>query len=165
MFTKNNRIVICGLGLAIVFILTAYIAVPIGQFGYVNVGDCAIFLFSTILPPSLSFLVGGIGSALADLHLGYTHYAIFTLFVKGIEAIIVSTCIHRFPTKVKLLSFILGAVFMVMGYYFSDAILYGDYVVAFSGVGFNSMQGMISFTIASILFPIFKKITYRVKQY
>ena len=52
---------------------------------------------------------------------------------------------------------------MVMGYYFSDAILYGDYVVAFSGVGFNSMQGMISFTIASILFPIFKKITYRGK--
>ena len=113
--------------------------------------------------PSLSFFVGGLGSALADIHLGYTHYAIFTLIVKGLEAVIVSLLFHRMPIRIRVLVFVAAASFMVAGYYVSDAILYGDYIVAFSGVGFNIMQALFSLVIASTLLPIFEKITNRLK--
>ncbi|NCC54577.1 MAG: hypothetical protein EOM11_03720 [Erysipelotrichia bacterium] len=72
---KNKEIkkmVLCGFGMAVIFVLTAFVAIPIGQFGYVNLGDSAVMLFASILNPALAFLVGGVGSAAADLFLGFS---------------------------------------------------------------------------------------------
>lgn len=156
---NNNikKIVMCGFGMAVVFVLTAFVAVPIGQFGYVNLGDSGVMLFASLLNPALAFLVGGIGSASADLYLGFSQYAIFTFIIKGLEAVVVSYVFKMLKGKVSYFGFLLAIVVMVFGYYLTDAILYGDFIVALGGVGFNFMQGMVSLIVACILQTLFSK--------
>lgn len=153
--SKIKQFVLCGLGMAIVFILTCFISVPIGQFGYVNLGDSAVMLFSIVLNPTLSLLCGGIGSALADIYLGYTHYAIFTFFAKGIEGYIVSVLFTKWKDK---MNFVIGGLLMVFTYYLADALLYKDWIVATGGVTFNLIQALISTIIATVLKPLFVNI-------
>ena len=52
-------------------------------------------LFSSLLNPFYAFLIGGIGSGLADIAGGYGIYFIPTLFIKGIEAVLVSLLLHK----------------------------------------------------------------------
>ncbi len=148
---KTNLYVLCALGMATIFILTSIIAIPLPQFGYINLGDSGIFVFASILPAPLAFLAGGIGSALGDIYLGYTQYALFTLIIKGLEALCVSIIWKSIPKKVRPLSFLVGLLIMVCGYYLTDAFLYGNFIVAFGSVPFNLLQGFISVVVASIL--------------
>lgn len=156
--TNIKQIVLCGFAMAIIFVLTAFVAVPIGQFGYVNLGDSGVMLFASILNPSLAFLCGGLGSALADLYLGYSQYALFTFLVKGIEGIIVSLCFKYINNKMSYFGYLLAIVMMVFGYYLTDALLYGDFIVALGGVGFNFMQGLVSCVATCLLSNFFVKI-------
>ena len=152
-----KQMVLCGFAMAVIFVLTAFVAVPIGQFGYVNLGDSGVMLFASILNPSLAFLCGGLGSAIADLYLGYSQYALFTFLIKGVEAYIASLCFKFFKNKVAYFGFLLAIVIMVFGYYVTDALLYGDFIVALGGVGFNFMQGMVSCVATCILSGFFTK--------
>ena len=52
-----KTIVLAGLAIAVVFVLTAFVVVPIGQFGYVNLGDSGIMLFASFLNPVLAAVV------------------------------------------------------------------------------------------------------------
>lgn len=149
--TKIKKLVISGFGIAIIFILTAFVAIPIAQFGYVNLGDAGVMLFASILNPALAFIVGGVGSASADLYLGFSQYAIFTFIIKGFEALIASYVFKTLKGKKSYFGFVLAVVIMVIGYYLTDAILYGDLVVALGGVGFNFIQGVVSLIIACLL--------------
>ena len=76
---NNKRYCFNGLSIAIVFIATLFIKVPNALDGYFNLGDGFILLFASILDPFLAFLVGGLGSALADVAGGYAYYFIPTL--------------------------------------------------------------------------------------
>ncbi len=159
MNKKNiSSIALCGIGIAIVFALTAFVALPIGQFGYVNLGDSGIMLFATMLSPAHAFLVGGISSAIADLYLGYTHYAMFTLLIKGLEGFVIASIFKHASEKLQPITFIIGMGIMVLGYYLIDAILYGGFIVAISGVGFNLTQGIISVAVATSLYTLLKKV-------
>lgn len=66
--------VLTALGMALVFVATMYIKVPNALDGYFNLGDGFILLFASFLSPGLSFLAGGLGSALADVAGGYAYY-------------------------------------------------------------------------------------------
>ena len=156
---KNNEIkklVLCGFGMAVIFVLTAFVAIPIGQFGYVNLGDTGVMLFASILNPALAFLVAGVGSAAADMFLGFTQYALFTFIIKGLEGLIIALVISKFKANFNIFGYLLGFIVMVLGYYFADTILFG-YISALGGVGFNFMQGLICCIIASIAQIFFVK--------
>ena len=147
---NTKTLVLCGFGMAVIFVLTAFIAIPIGQFGYINLGDCGVMLFASLLNPVLAFLCGGIGSALSDLYLGYSQYAIFTFIIKGFEAITIAFLYQKIRGKAKPLSYLLGVFIIVIGYFLTDTILLQNATAAFGGVTFNLLQGMISFIIAAI---------------
>lgn len=144
-----KKIVLCGFGIAVIFVLTAFVAIPIGQFGYVNLGDSGVMLFASILNPALAFLVGGVGSAAADMFLGFTQYAIFTFFIKGLEALLVAMLVKKLKGAMRSFGYMLALIVMVLGYYLADSIMFG-YLAALGGVGFNFMQGTISCIIACV---------------
>lgn len=149
---KNNdikKIVLCGFGIAVIFVLTAFVAVPIGQFGYINLGDTGVMLFASILNPALAFLVGGIGSAAADMFLGFSQYALFTFIIKGVEALLVAIIVRKVKGAMRSFGYLLGLVVMVLGYYLTDTFFFG-YLAALGGVGFNFMQGIVCCIIASV---------------
>ena len=83
----TQQIVLYALGMAIVFVSTMFIKIPNGIDGYFNLGDGFILLFSSIVSPLGGFLIGGLGSALADVAGGYAYYFIPTLLIKGLRDI------------------------------------------------------------------------------
>ena len=78
----TREMVLAALGIALVYITTMFIKLPNSIGGYLNLGDGFILLFAGFLHPFTAFLVGGLGSALADLTGGYGTYAIATLIIK-----------------------------------------------------------------------------------
>lgn len=58
--------------------------------GFFNIGEVMVYTSGLLLTPYLSAFAGGIGSAAADLTLGYPQYAPATLVIKAFEAFIVS---------------------------------------------------------------------------
>lgn len=156
---KSNKIkimVLCGFGIALVFSLSAFVSVPIGQFGYVNLGDSALMLFASILNPFYAFLVGGIGSAIADMYLGYSQYALFTIIIKGLEGFVIAILcgLHK---KIRPLAYLLGMVLMVFGYFLCDAFINQSFIVALSGIGFNFLQGIVCLLTAVLFSKLFVK--------
>jgi len=85
---QNNvkKVVYGAFMMALVTIGTMVIQIPTpATKGYINVGDSFIFLSSALFGPTMGFVTGGIGSALADLLSGYAYWSPWTFIIKGIS--------------------------------------------------------------------------------
>lgn len=138
------------IALATVATMTIRLPTPATQ-GYLNLGDSVIFAAALLFGPRTGGLVGGIGSALADLLGGYPHWVPFTLFIKGLEGVLVGIVFRgSLHTYRGILlggaSAILGGLWMVAGYFLSETFLYG-WQPALSGLPGNSMQALVGLLI------------------
>ncbi|GAH51462.1 unnamed protein product, partial [marine sediment metagenome] len=67
---------------ALTCVLTMLISIPVpATGGYINIGDVGVMLTALIFGPVIGSLGGGIGSALADIFLGYPIWAPATFIV------------------------------------------------------------------------------------
>ncbi|MBX5328424.1 ECF transporter S component [Candidatus Bathyarchaeota archaeon A05DMB-5] len=83
--------------------------------GFFNIGESMVFLSALLFGPFVGAFAGGVGSMLADLILGYPHYAPATLIIKACEGAVVGTLKSKNPkfcTKIqwKFLTLALGIV-------------------------------------------------------
>ena len=90
------------------------IYVPSTQ-GFFNIGESMVFLAALLFGPFVGAFAGGVGSMLADLLLGYPHYAPATLVVKACEGYVVGVLRKynpRFSSKVhwKVFTSVLGLI-------------------------------------------------------
>ena len=72
------------------------IYVPSTQ-GFFNIGESIVFLSALLFGPFIGAFAGGVGAMLADLLLGYPHYAPATLLIKACEGYVVGTLKSRNP--------------------------------------------------------------------
>lgn len=154
---QTKDIVLTGLGIAIVFIATLFIKIPNALDGYFNLGDGFILLFASILDPFLAFLVGGLGSALADVAGGYAYYFIPTLIIKGFEAIVVSLLLKKYGKKMQFPAYFIGACIMVGGYFLTKWYLKTSLVMALAGIPENIFQSGVGIVIALICYPLLSR--------
>lgn len=153
------RIVCTALGMALVFIATMFIKIPNALDGYFNLGDGFILLFASFLNPFESFLIGGLGSGLADVAGGYAYYFIFTLIIKGLEGVVVSLIMSNYKNKTAQIgSYTLGSIIMVFGYFIAKYILKQSWAMALAEVLPNVLQGIAGIVIAIIAYPVVKNI-------
>ena len=138
-----------GLGIAVVFCGTYFFIIPNQLGGYMNLGDGFILLFSSIVSPLGGFLIGGVGSAIADVVSGYGLYAPFTLVIKGLEGYLVAALIKK--TYKKWMLYVVGCLIVIVGYFLVDWFLQGSFVVAITGIPTNIMQTLCGFMIAMCL--------------
>lgn len=145
--------------IALTTVMTMVIQIPLaGGNGYLNLGDMVIFLAALTLGKKAGFIVGGLGSSLADLLLGYSHYAPITLIVKGLQGYIAGSLLEtEAGKKMKLLPLIVGGLFMAIGYYIPETFMYGN-KAALIGVPANLMQGLLGAVSAILLFKAMKKV-------
>ena len=75
---------------ALVCIMTLIFQISIPQTqGFFNLGDSAVYISAILFGPIIGAFSGGVGSALADLILGYSLFAPITLVTKGTEGFVV----------------------------------------------------------------------------
>lgn len=155
MNERVKTITLYGLGIAVVFCGTFFIKIPNQLDGYMNLGDGFLLLFATIAQPWGAFLIGGVGSALADLVGGYGHYVIPTLLIKGTEALVVAMICRRSDrSAVRTIAYLIGSVIMVTGYFLFKWYLKQSVVVALTGIPGNLLQAALGLIIASVLAPL-----------
>ena len=153
-----------GLFIALVAVCTMIVRYPIPQTnGYVNLGDSMVLLSASFFGPVGGFIAGGIGSALADILGGFPQWAMWTLIIKGIEALLVAGLIIILRVQKKrislplILCFIIATAWMVLGYFIAETIMY-DEKAALAEVPFNILQAFGSVVLATLMYPVFNKI-------
>ena len=149
MNNKTKLIVLNGLMIAFVCVATMVIQIPVPMTeGYVNIGDSIIFVTSIVFGPIPGMVAGGIGSALADILTGYSHWAIFTLIIKGLEGYIVGFIVRKNTNLVKnIIATLLGVIVIVCGYLLAGGFLQGSLIVSLGSVPSNIIQGIMSMII------------------
>lgn len=144
--------------MALTTVMTMVIHIPtFGSNGYLNLGDMVVFLAAMILGRKGGFIVGGLGSGLADILLGYTHYAPITFIVKGIEGYIAGRLLEtKLGQKTPIIGTIIGGLWMAFGYYFAEIFMYGA-KAALASIPGNLLQGFVGAVTAVILFAAIKR--------
>lgn len=118
-FRRNKpvyRLVMSAVFAAFIYVFTLInIPIPIGP-GYVNLGDVFIFLACTALG-WWAVVPAVIGSALADLTLGWVWYIPGTIVIKGAMAAIAVLIGGKFHTGWRtVIAFLVSSLFMQAGY-------------------------------------------------
>ncbi len=132
---KNNTLylVMVALFTALTFVVTMFVNIPasiiLGAGGNINLGDSIIFIAGVVLGPVGGAISGAIGASMADIASSYVIYAPFTFVIKGLAGYMVGFMFRIiFKSKqesavARLLAFAVGAVIVVVGYFFAEAIL------------------------------------------
>ena len=158
--TSTRQLTLAALFMALTTVATMVIHIPVpATQGFVNVGDSFVLLSGLLFSHYYGALIGGVGSALADLFLGYTIFAPVTLIVKAIEALLASY-IDRGNTVSRVIAVIVGVTWMVFGYFIFEVFMF-DLPVALSAVIPNSIQGIVSAGLALLLYPIVRHLIDR----
>lgn len=158
--TSTRQLTLAALFMALTTVATMVIHIPVpATQGFVNVGDSFVLLSGLLFSHYYGALIGGVGSALADLFLGYTIFAPVTLIVKAIEALLASY-IDRGNTMSRVIAVIVGVTWMVFGYFIFEVFMF-DLPVALSAVIPNSIQGIVSAGLALLLYPIVRRLIDR----
>ena len=178
MLKDTKSLAVTALMAAFTCIATMSIRVPTPTLGYIHPGDCLVLLCGVILGPVAGFLAAGIGSMFADLLSGYVIYAIPTLIIKGVTALIASLLFRRLKqvwnTKQTFLFIAAGIpaeINMIFGYFLNKIIqtmfLAGSYsyetfavgfTSALSGIFTNCVQGAAGVVLGILLLPVLSQI-------
>lgn len=147
---STRKLVLMALLTALTCVTTMVITVPTPTTGgYINLGDCFVLISAWLLGPLYGGVVGGVGSALADLLLGYTHYVPGTLIIKGLMAVVAGLLFQAMrrwnkPYLSRILSAIPAELVMVAGYFGYAWLILGKGVsAALTSIPDNLFQGLI----------------------
>lgn len=156
--SSTQAIAFTALAAALICVTTIiYIPVP-GGIGYIHIGDSLIFLFSYLLPLPFAVIAAGIGSATADIITGYSIYAVPTLLIKSCMAVIARSFIINNAKTINLLAgFIIGSLFMQVGYLLVEILLFGE-AVGVTVFLFGLIQSIASVPLALLLIKAVRKV-------
>jgi uncharacterized membrane protein len=110
---------------ALIAIGTIVVQIPNAMGGYFNVGDVMIFVSALTFNPIVGGIAGGLGSAIADLLLGYAYFAPFTFIIKGLEGFIAGLVKNKKSIYLDVLAVVLAGTEMIMGYFIAEVFLWG----------------------------------------
>ena len=157
---KVLRWVLLGVFAALIAVVTM-ISLPIpGNHGYIHLGDGIILLSAMVLGPA-GAVAAGVGSALADIMLGYVVYAPVSFAIKFLMGLVVGLFYRRkggvFSYVMNIVFFILAELIMVAGYFTYECILY-SFASALAGVPANAIQACSGIIIGAVFAPFIKKL-------
>lgn len=149
---KIKNLSLASIFTAFVFIITRFIQVPI-PLGYFNVGNSMILSFSLFLPMPYAVLMGGLGSALADLT-SYPEWTVPTLIIKMLMPFVFKLLMTiKFKKSRHILAIIAAIISMLIpfaGYTCVGMILYGSVAAGLAqvpGLGLEYVANLFLFII------------------
>lgn len=167
----TKDIAMAGLLMALITVMTFIVKVPVVVTkGYIHLGDGFIFLSVLIMGYKMGGVVAGVGSALADFLGGYSYYILPTLIIKFLMGFIMGLVLEygykKFESKksltiLKLISMVISAIVMLVGYFIAQTIMYGSYEIALAAVPMNSVQSAVGIVVGMILATALEKTAVR----
>lgn len=122
--------------------------------GHLYLNDIVICTAAILLDPLGAFLVGGVGAFLGDFFF-YPTPMFVSLVTHGLQAVVISLCVHRLPTKkpvtAAVIGVALGAVIMVVGYSLGRAFIYSTPEYALLKLPFQILQAAVGAVLGVVL--------------
>ncbi len=161
METRNHTktLAITSMLASLIFVLTYLIKIPINANGaYMNIGDSVIYCSGLLVGAPWAAAAAGIGSALADLMLGFPVYAPATLVIKGLMGLVCALLMRKGRFGWFVVSSVLGGAIMVAGYGLFEWIVFG-WTYAAGTIVFNLIQWAAGVAGALALYYFVKRIS------
>ena len=139
--SRVKSLAITAICLVLVYVFTAVVNIrlpfaPNG--GLVHLGNVPLFVAAILFGKRTGMIAGGIGMGLFDLLSGWTLWAPFTLVIVGNMGFIV-------------LALIAACAIKIVGYYFAEVVIYGNWVVPFTSIPGNLIQIGVAAVITLII--------------
>jgi len=141
---KIQSMVITAVFIALTYIFTAFVNVcipPGSKGGLVHLGNIPLFIAAIVFGRRTGALAGSVGMGLFDLLSGWAVWAPFTFIINGCigyEVGIITEKRRSFGWNV--IALVLATIIKVVGYYFAEVILYGNWIVPFTNIPANITQ-------------------------
>ncbi len=155
---ETKDFVLCGILMALTTVMTMIVQIPVvGAHGYVNMGDTVVLFSGLYLGKKHGAIIGGVGSALADLISGYGIYAPLTFVTKGLEGFVCGLIAEKIGGKKgNTIAAIVGGIIMVSGYFIGEIFMFGI-KTSMAAVPANTMQATFGVVTALLVFAGVKR--------
>lgn len=148
--SKTKTIVINGLFIALTLVATMFINIRlpiIGNGGLIHLGNIPLFLAAFIFGRRTGAIAGGIGMGLFDLISGWTLWAPFTLIIVGLMGYTsgaISEKLKINPLVANTIAVTAALIIKIVGYYFTEVLLFGNWIAPLGSIPGNVMQVVIA---------------------
>ncbi|MEQ2525162.1 ECF transporter S component [Robertmurraya yapensis] len=165
--SKTKELVITALFIALTFVATMFINIRLplmGNGGLVHLGNLPLFLAAFMFGKRTGMIAGAFGMALFDLISGWTLWAPFTFVIVGAMGYVAGLIAEKVPGKKVLvysLAIIAAVVIKIVGYYFTEVILYGNWVLPLGSIPGNIMQVVLA---GIVVVPLVARLKNKVVQ-
>lgn len=161
--SKNTTkvLVINALFIALTLVATMFINIrlPImGNGGLIHLGNVPLFIAAMVYGKKTGAIAGAFGMGMFDIISGWTAWAPFTFVIVGSIGFMVGLITEKLkfkPIVVNIIAVAIALMIKVVGYYFTEVILYGNWIAPFGSVPGNVMQIVIA---AIIVLPIVERL-------
>jgi uncharacterized membrane protein len=127
---------------AVVTVFTAVVQVrnPASG-GYFNLSDVAVIFAAITFGPWVGLVAGGLGTAIADVLLGYAQFAPLSFIAHGGEGLLAGLIVLRRPAWL-FPAWLAGVAWMMAGYFVGELVLVGSAQAVADLVGTNWVQAL-----------------------
>ena len=149
----------------LVFVATAFINIrlPIlSSGGLVHLGNVILFAAAILFGKKKGAIAGAVGMAIFDLSSGWALWAPFTLVVRGIMGYVVGTIAYSNNKNgdnflINILAVFVSGIWMIIGYYITEVILYGNLLAPVASIPGNITQLVVGLVLGLPLAKILKR--------
>ncbi|MDY5113859.1 ECF transporter S component [Bilifractor sp. HCP3S3_D3] len=166
--SRTQDLVTTALMIALTYVATWLINIRlpfVGSGGLIHLGNVPLFIAAILFGRRTGALAGGIGMGLFDLLSGWTAWAPFTLIIVGFMGFVVGLFAEKRPIRnVHLndtVSMILALLIKIVGYYFAEVILYGNWITPLGSIPGNVLQVVTAAVIVLAVLPVLRRVTRR----
>lgn len=153
---ETKDLVFTALLTSLVFIATKFINIKLpiaANGGLVHLGTGMLFIAAIIFGKEKGAIAGAIGMAIFDISSGWALWAPFTFVVRGIMGYILGTIAYSKDKDgnsivYNVIGIVVSGAWMVVGYYITEGILYGNWISPVSSIPGNLTQIVVGAIIA-----------------
>jgi uncharacterized membrane protein len=162
---KTQALVINALFVALTLVATMFInlKLPIaGNGGLIHLGNVPLFIAAFVFGRRTGAIAGAFGMGLFDLISGWTIWAPFTFIIVGAMGYVAGLIAEKVPGKravVYSIAVIAALLIKIVGYYFAEVVLYGNWIAPFGSIPGNVMQVVFA---GLVVVPLVARIRKRV---
>ncbi|OOE08280.1 ECF transporter S component [Fictibacillus arsenicus] len=162
---KTQALVINALFVALTLVATMFInlKLPIaGNGGLIHLGNVPLFIAAFVFGRRTGAIAGAFGMGMFDLISGWTIWAPFTFIIVGAMGYVAGLIGEKVPGKraiVYSIAVIAALLIKIVGYYFAEVVLYGNWIAPFGSIPGNVLQVVFA---GLVVVPLVARIKKRI---
>lgn len=150
---------------ALVFLSTSFINIRLpflSNGGLVHLGTAMLYIVAIVFGKKKGAIAGSFGMAIFDLLSGWALWAPFTFVIRGIMGYMIGSIAWSKNKEgnnliTNIVAMILSGVWMIIGYYITEVILYGNWVAPIASIPGDITQVIVGLILALPAAKILKK--------